>query len=102
MTECVARFRKDTELKRLCIRTGITYLAIFGSLARGEEDADSDIDLLYKLKPGITYFEFYDIIEQLQHYFKKNIDAVPANHLREPFKKAIENEIEVLYEEAGR
>jgi len=33
---------------------------------------------------------------------KKNIDAVPANHLREPFKKAIENEIEVLYEEAGR
>jgi len=101
MTDIVAEYRNDAELKQLCLKTGITYLAIFGSLARGEEEPDSDIDLLYKLKPGTTYFEFYDIIEQLRDYFKKEIDAVPANHLRDSFRKAIENEVEVLYEEAG-
>ncbi|MDP8220739.1 MAG: nucleotidyltransferase domain-containing protein [Candidatus Stygibacter frigidus] len=101
MTDIVSEYRNDAELKQLCLKAGITYLAIFGSLARGEEEQGSDIDLLYKLKPGITYFEFYDIIVQLRDYFKKEIDAIPADHLRDSFRKVIENDLEILYEETG-
>jgi len=101
MTDQVSKYRNNEELNRICLKSGITYLAIFGSLARGEENEDSDIDLLYKLKPGIAYFEFYDIIEQLREFFKKEIDAVSADHLGESLRKAIENEVEVLYEETA-
>jgi len=101
MTEEVSKYRNNEELKRICLEAGITYLAIFGSQARGEENVDSDIDLLYKLKPGITYFEFYDIIEQLREFFKKEIDAVPVEYLRESFREAIASEVEVLYEKTG-
>jgi len=101
MTEEVSKYHNNEELKRICLNSGITYLAIFGSVARGEGNVDSDIDLLYKLKPGITYFEFYDIIEQLREFFKKEIDAVAADHLGESLRKVIENEVEVLYEETG-
>jgi len=97
----VSKYRNNAELKRICLSSGITYLAIFGSLARGEDTDDSDIDLLYKLEPGITYFEFYDIIEQLRNFFKRKIDAVPAEYLRESFRKVIECELEVLYEKTG-
>ncbi|MDP8220431.1 MAG: nucleotidyltransferase domain-containing protein [Candidatus Stygibacter frigidus] len=101
MTDQVSKYRNSEELKRICLDAGITYLAIFGSQARGEENLDSDIDLLYKLKPGITYFEFYDIIEQLRDFFKKEIDAVPVEYLRESFIEAIASEVEVLYEKTG-
>jgi uncharacterized protein len=101
MTEEVSRYRNNEELKRICLDTGITFLALFGSLARGEENVDSDVDLLYKLEPGITYFEFFDIIEQLRGFFKREIDAVPAEYLRDSFRKVIGSDMEVLYEKTG-
>jgi predicted nucleotidyltransferase len=38
-------------LAEICRRDGIATLAVFGSVARDEESADSDVDLLHDL-PG--------------------------------------------------
>ena len=35
-------------------RCGLTDVRVFGSVARGDADADSDIDLLVKVRPGAT------------------------------------------------
>lgn len=39
-------------LAEVCERYGVEELAVFGSVARGEASADSDVDLLYVLAPG--------------------------------------------------
>lgn len=36
---------------------GARRVSLFGSLARGEESADSDIDLLVELEPGRSLFD---------------------------------------------
>lgn len=40
------------ELKPQFERDGVTHLALFGSRARGDNRADSDIDLMVDLDPG--------------------------------------------------
>jgi predicted nucleotidyltransferase len=47
-------------LAELCQKYGIAELSVFGSIARGDERADSDVDLLYVRLPGndlgMSYF----------------------------------------------
>ena len=35
-------------------RHGIADVCVFGSMARGDTDENSDVDLLVKLRPGMT------------------------------------------------
>ena len=39
-----------SRLAELCRRYGIARLEVFGSVARGEQRPDSDVDLLYTLE----------------------------------------------------
>jgi uncharacterized protein len=41
-------------LAELCEKYGIAELAVFGSMARGDERPDSDVDLLYEAYSGCS------------------------------------------------
>lgn len=36
-------------------RRGVRHLALFGSMARGEDDPDSDVDLAVEIEPGRSF-----------------------------------------------
>ena len=99
MSDLVEKYRHDRRLRKFCMDEGISYLAVFGSYARDEADEDSDLDLLYRLKTSMTYFQFYDLLERLTAFFGKKIDAISVNHLRESFRQTIADNVGVLYEE---
>ena len=99
MREFVEKFRHNNNLEKLCREEGISYLAVFGSYARDEANENSDLDLLYRFKRSITYFQFYDVLERLTTLFGVKIDAVSESHLREPFRQAIADDVGMLYEE---
>jgi predicted nucleotidyltransferase len=42
----------EARLAAVCARYGIARLHVFGSVARGTAIPDSDIDVLFELKPG--------------------------------------------------
>lgn len=49
----VNRLRTDPEaLARLCRRHHITRLSLFGSVLKGDDRPDSDVDLLVEFEPG--------------------------------------------------
>jgi predicted nucleotidyltransferase len=53
-------------LDELCRQYGIARLEVFGSVARGEPDDGSDIDLIYELSPGARLgWEIADLEEEL-------------------------------------
>lgn len=56
--EIIATIRKNAEAIRA---EGVTKLAIFGSRARGDDRADSDIDVLIEVEPDIS-FSILDLI----------------------------------------
>jgi len=56
--EIIVAIRKNAEAIRA---EGVTKLAIFGSRARGDNRADSDIDVLIEVEPDIS-FSILDLI----------------------------------------
>ncbi len=69
--EVIDRLRKHREELETM---GVRSLALFGSLARGEENTANDVDLLVELDPRrpLGLFEFVAI----QHRIEKILDGV--------------------------
>ena len=64
-------------LRELCERYGIASLEVFGSVARGDAGPDSDIDLLFSLKPGMRLgWEIEDLTEGLSEILGRRVDLV--------------------------
>lgn len=62
---------------------------LFGSYARGEQTAASDIDLLVELKEPIGMFKFLDLEEDLEKIFGKKIDLGTPDCLKPYVKDSI-------------
>lgn len=52
---------------------------LFGSYARGEATAESDIDLVMNFYQPIDLFTYSEIIENLEKQFSKKVDIVSHN-----------------------
>ncbi|MGD0519533.1 MAG: nucleotidyltransferase domain-containing protein [Thermoguttaceae bacterium] len=76
--------------KRYSARYGIQSLGIFGSMARGEEREDSDVDIVVKIDPPnlITLSRIRLEIEEILH---KHVDIV---HYRERMNKLLKSRID--------
>ena len=92
-------FSKYTKtIINLAKKNHISYLALFGSHARGEQKKDSDIDLLVKFNQPIDFFELYDVEEKLKNVFHKKVDLVTVEGLSKYIKPYIQPDLKVLYE----
>jgi uncharacterized protein len=87
-----------TQLARLCEKYGIAELDVFGSVARGEDDAESDIDLLYVLKPGNDIgIEFFGFQEELEDLLGRKVDVVSKEGLHWVIRDQVLKDAQVLY-----
>ena len=89
------------KLAELCRRYNVVRLEIFGSMARGDFNSRSDIDLLVQFQNTRTpgYADRYmDFAEALENLFGRKVDLVTARSLRNPlFIRAVESERKILY-----
>ncbi|MDP9847887.1 nucleotidyltransferase family protein [Streptosporangium lutulentum] len=87
-----------TQLAGLCEKYGIAELDVFGSVARGEDDAESDIDLLYVLKPGNNIgIEFFGFQEELEDLLGRKVDVVSKEGLHWVIRDQVLKDAQVLY-----
>jgi len=56
-------------------RYGISRIGIFGSVARGEEKRDSDIDIYYEGKPQ-SLMSSFDLHGELEKLFGRKVDLI--------------------------
>ncbi len=73
---------------------GISALYLFGSYARGEETAESDIDLLFDLTPDVRFslFDQARISRQLAEFLHAKVDFIPRRALHPILKERVEAE----------
>ncbi len=62
-------------------------IRVFGSVARGEADSKSDIDLLVDLEPGRSLFDLGGLLMDLQDLLGHKVDVVTERGLRERVMK---------------
>lgn len=73
--------RRD-EIKQIVSRHGGRSVALFGSVARGDEQSGSDIDFLVELAPGTRPFEILVIGAELEEVLGVAVDVGTPESLR--------------------
>jgi predicted nucleotidyltransferase len=87
----------------LILAHGVKRVAIFGSFARGEEAAQSDVDLLITLKPmgqrpplGLKWF---GLEEDLSRVLGRKVDLISEKALSPYIRPYVQKEMVILYDE---
>jgi predicted nucleotidyltransferase len=73
---------------------GITRIGIFGSVARGEQTNESDVDIYFETDRKISLFRMGGLMYDLKELFGAPVDLVHNTERLPPmFKQRIEKEI---------
>ena len=77
---------KREEIIALAAKHKAEHVRVFGSVARGEADDESDVDLLVSFKPGASLFDLMDLKEASESLLRVPVDVVSDRGLS-PFLK---------------
>jgi predicted nucleotidyltransferase len=77
------------EIKAIVARHHGSSIAIFGSVARGDEQPGSDIDFLVELAPGTRPFEILAIGVELEEVLGVKVDVGTPESLRERLRDEV-------------
>jgi predicted nucleotidyltransferase len=88
----------EARLADICDRYGIAELQIFGSQARGTAGPDSDIDVLYTLRPGRRLgWEIEQLADELSELFGRRVDVVSLRSLHPLLQRSVLAEARPVY-----
>jgi predicted nucleotidyltransferase len=88
----------EARLAAICDMYGIAELKIFGSRARGEDRPDSDIDVLYTLRPGRRLgWEIEQLADELTQLFGHKVDLVSLRALHPLLQSSVLAEARPVY-----
>ncbi len=88
----------EATLAAICDRYGIAELIMFGSQARGTARPDSDIDVLYVLRPGRKLgWEIEQLAEDLAGLFGRKVDLISLRAVPPRLKHAVFADSRLLY-----
>jgi predicted nucleotidyltransferase len=69
---------------------GARHVRVFGSVARGQERPDSDVDLLVELDRGYNLFtQRLPLAERLSELLGRRVDLVPEHELNRHLRERI-------------
>lgn len=80
---------KRAEILAVAAKYGAYNVRLFGSVARGEADADSDVDLLVELEPHRSLLDLGGLLMELQALLGCSVDVVTEKGLRKRIRDRV-------------
>jgi predicted nucleotidyltransferase len=68
---------------------GVSHVSVFGSVARNEAQADSDIDILVEFTRPVGLFEFARLRRELEQLLGRRVDLVTPAALKRQLRDQI-------------
>lgn len=87
---------KREDILRTANKYGAYNVRVFGSVARGEADAGSDIDLLVDMEKGRSLLDLGGLLVDLQDMLGCDVDIVTEQGLRERIRERVLKEAVAL------
>jgi len=96
----IAPYRK--QIAALCIKHQVSFLAVFGSVAKGTMTATSDVDMVVRFHNVALddYFSNYmSLKEELEKLLERKVDLVEDVAVKNPiFRKILDRDMKTVYE----
>ena len=84
------------EILALAQQYGAKNVRVFGSVARGEDDEQSDIDFLVEMEPTRSLFDLGGFMMSLQELLGRPVDVVTENGLKMRIRERVLQEAVAL------
>jgi hypothetical protein len=88
--------RRRQDLVTAAAAHGVTNLRVFGSVARGQDRPDSDVDLLADLPPGMGLLGLGRVQAELEAILGSQVDLVPAGDLKPAVRARADRDLVAL------
>jgi predicted nucleotidyltransferase len=89
MTQAELLRENREEILRIAKNYGASNVRVFGSVARGEADERSDIDLLVDMERERSLLSLAGLLVDLEELLGCQVDVVPEDSLRERIKRRV-------------
>jgi hypothetical protein len=87
---------KREEILRIAARHGARRVRLFGSVARGDADPQSDVDVLVDFERGRSLFDHAALMLELEALLGCKVDVVTERGLRERIRDRVLKEAVAL------
>jgi uncharacterized protein len=77
------------EILRIAVEHGAYEVRVFGSVARGEADRESDIDFLVELETGRSLLDLGGLQMELESLLGRRVDVVTARGLKARIRERV-------------
>jgi predicted nucleotidyltransferase len=88
----IVKLHREELLKLMQKYPRLTNLRIFGSVARGEDTEESDIDFVVDSGPDATLFDMADLLENLEELLGIKVDLVSSGGCKAYMNESIKRE----------
>ena len=84
--------QKREDIRRIAAKHGVSNIRVFGSVARGQAKADSDLDLLIDVGPTTTSWFPAGLILDLEHLLGCRVEVVTEKGLNPQLREQVLSE----------
>ena len=81
--------QKRNDILRIAARYGARNLRVFGSVARGEDRAHSDVDLLVDMDPDRSLLDVVGLGQDLEELLNRRVDVLTGASLHPALRDRI-------------
>lgn len=87
---------KRNEIARIAKLHGATNIRVFGSVARGNADDESDVDFLVDLEKGRSLLDLGGLLIDLQALLGRRVDVVTEKGLKPRIRERVLSEARAI------
>jgi predicted nucleotidyltransferase len=81
--------KRRPEIESVAARYGARRVRLFGSVARGEEREDSDIDLLVEFDPGRSLLDHAGLVLALEALLGRPVEVASERGLKPKYRERV-------------
>jgi len=87
MDRLISRYK--SQILQIAERHGVTDVRVFGSMARGTADEESDVDLLVRPLPGTSLLDLGGLVMDAQELLGRPVDVVSERALHPAMREQV-------------